>query len=327
MKKTPIAIASSLLAVSIALFTSCGETATGFSSNWYKNTALSSNISGTEETLTYKIDYDSSEKTNTNYEIAYDGGVYTTRLVDSTYQWSDGTTENVYVYSTQMNINVTYTIAGETHTYADSVVSSVTFRTSDRELEPIESSKTVVSHTPVATSPNTFEEGVVAYNYTFETKYSKDLSGATLTYTDDESGESEESSFTLNDKYSYIDNEELLFAIRGMSLNDGESETVQCLNASRKIVQTITVSNASVSALTPTFTVDGTLPTEDITYNQVTIGINGTQSGSSQTCYLAATTSMLNNAYRNVMIYMKNTLPYGLGSLNYTLVEAVFANK
>ncbi len=335
MKKKLLIATSLVMAVGLTALTGCSSAvSTSFSANWYKNTSLSTNISGTDETLVYKVEYDGSEKTNGAYTLNYENGVYTTRFTNTTYTWSDGSVENVYSYTTSFSVDITYTVNGESATYTDSVTSNVIFRACDKSLTPIKSEKTVSSHSPAKNSPESLEEAVAYYNYTFVTQYDKEVGSANLTYTklagDTSSLKDNSKDFAIADDYSYLDNEQLLLAIRGMDMGSSASETVLCLNASTKAVQAINVSNSAVSEGEFKFNLDGVDMPENghkLTYNEVSVAINSVQSGTAQTCYFAERTSAENNVYRNVMLYMSAPLPYSLGSLTYTLTDADFSDK
>ncbi len=334
MKKKLVFIAGAVLTASLVALASCGEVTTSIGANWYKDTSLSSNISGTSEKLTYKVAYDGSDAANTTYSASYADGTYTTELVNSTYTREDGTVENVYLYTTSLVIDVTFTFEGESATYTDEVTTSVIFGTADKSLKPIESVKTVSSHSPASSSAESLDETTVYYHYTFTAAYDKNVTQATLTYTkldgDESSLEDSTRTYDIDDAYTYLDNEQILFAARGMDLGDSASETVYTLNASRGVVQPVTIENSDVLEGTFQINIDSSEMPEGgytLTYNAVTISINETQSGSSQTCYYAETTDASNNTYRNVMLYMETTLPYSLGALTYTLTDATFTTK
>lgn len=331
MKKKLISAVSALLVAGTVILSGCGEITTSFSANWYKNTSLSSNISGTSEKLSYKVEYNGDDKTNDAYTLNYEDGVYTTQLSNTVYKWEDGSSENVYSYSTSFNITVTYTINGESATYEDEVTSTVLFRTIEESLKPIRSVKTVSSHSPAMQSPKTLKEGVKYNHYRFTTEYNKAANEATLTSEkldgDESSLKAETNVFEIDDKYTYIDNEQLLFAARGIT---SSSTTLYVLNASVKDVQAVTVSQQGTGESEYKFDIDGSETPEEgykIPFTAVALQINGTQSGHTQTVYYASTTSADNNTYRNVMLYHATFLPYNLGYLRYTLTDAQFTNK
>lgn len=331
MKKKLILAASSLLVASTIMLSGCGEISTSFSANWYKNTSLSSNISGTNETLTYKVEYNGDDKTNNAYTLKYENGVYTTVLSNTVYKYDDGSSENVYSYSTSLNVTVTYTVNGESATYEDEVTSTVLFRTIEESLKPIKSVKTVSSHSPATNSPKSLKEGVAYNHYRFTTEYNKAANKATLT---SEKLEGDESSlkagtdvFEIDDKYTYIDNEQLLFAARGIN---SSSTTLYVLNASVKAIQAVSVTQQATGENEYKFDIEGSeMPEEGykVPFSAVTFKINDTQSGGTQTVYYASTTNADNNTYRNVMLSCANFLPYNLGYLKYTLTSAQFTNK
>ena len=132
--------------------------------------------------------------------------------------------------------------------------------------------------------------------------------------------------FEIDEKYTYLDNEQLLFALRGLDQKSSPSFYVYAPFSNK--VQTI---YARFDALTTgeTFSFN----TEDgkgadtlraISYYPVTLGIDEKNSGSTQTVWLAERTNASNNEYRNVILSMKVTLAYNVGTLHYSLQSADF---
>ncbi len=326
MKKPILTSAAALAVSSLLLFASCGEVRTSFSSNWYANTALSTSIGDTFETLTYTVSY---EKGSNEYaQVSYENGVYTTTLTNAIYDWEDGSHDNVYVYKTQLTLDVTYTVAGKSESYRDEISSVSVFRTVNENLRPVYSEKTVRAHSLLRSNPIDFDQDVGAYHYSLRTTYNKDVTKAKLVYTDLSDDSQKVTEHKIDDNYTYLDNEQLLFAIRGMNIAASASETVNVLNTSRGIVQPVKITNSAVATMTPAFTVNGKkVEEESIAYNQLSVAIDDLQSGVAQTCYYAKTVSQTANTYRNVMIVNRSVLPYNMGTLVYTLDDANFTDK
>lgn len=314
-------------------FAGCSTSTMTFEANWYGNTSITTSISGTEETLTYSVTH--SGGTNNYYSVSYGESTYTVTLTNATYSYGDGTqSENAYLLTSTLNVNVTYDVGGVGATYNDVITSKVYFSTVDNALKPMYSYKEFSCHSPATSAPTSYAEAVKYYHYSFETKYDSSLSTATLNYTKldgDESSLSDSSvEYEISSSYTCLDNEELLFAIRGMTISSSSSSTstVSVLNASRSIMQSIKITNNGSSTGTYKFDMGDGVPEEgySITANEITILPDTLQSGNAQTAYYAVADSD-GNTYRAVMLSLSSDLPYSLGTLTYTLEKASFTTK
>jgi len=330
MKKFAVlaGISASVLCGVIAI-SGCSASSTTFSANWYKNTSITTAISGTSEKLTYEISYTAG--TNEEYGLNYSDGTYETNLINTTYSYEDGSTpENVYLLTTSLKTNVSYAIGDESATYTDTVTSKVYFKTVDNALQPIYSYKEFSCHSPLGATPVSFNDSVIYYHYSFETVYDKTLSTATLTYKkldgDESALKDSEKEYSVSTNYTYLDNEELLFAVRGMTISEDSSTTISTLNASRSLTQNVSITNNGSEAGTYKFDMGEGETDYSITANKITIIISSLQSGGEQTAYYAAA-STDNNEYRGVMLSLDTTLPYALGTLSYNLTKAEFSSK
>jgi len=331
-KKAIFAAFSAAVLGGAAVLAGCSATsAVTFSANWYKNTSITTAISGTEETLTYSVAH--TKGTNKYYGLSYGESSYTVNLINTTYSYDGASSpENAYLLTSTLNMNVTYTVGDKSETYDDVITSKVYFSTVDNSLRPMYSYKEFSCHSPTIDNPASLEEGVKYYHYSFETKYDSSLSSATLAYKkldgDASALSDSESSYTLSSGYTYLDNEELLFALRGMTISSESSATVNVLNASRSTVQSIKLTNNGSVKGTYSFDMGDGVPAEgySITANKISILASTLQSGNAQTAYYASV-SADNNAYRGVMLSLASELPYSLGTLTYTLTKAEFSTK
>lgn len=313
-------------------FSGCSGSTMTFEANWYGNTSITTSISGTEETLTYSVTHSGSG--NKYYSVSYGESTYTVNLTNATYSYGDGTqSENAYLLTGTLRMNVTYTVGEKSESYADEVTSKVYFSTVDNALRPMYSYKEFSCHSPTTEAPASYAEAVKYYHYSFETKYDSSLSTATLSYkklSDDESSLSDSTAdYNISSSsYTYLDNEELLFAIRGMTVSSSSSSVVRVLNASRSIVQEIKITNNGSSTGVYKFDMGDGVPEDgySITANEITILANTVQSGNAQTAYYAVASSD-GNTYRGVMLSLSSDLPYSLGTLTYTLEKASFTSK
>lgn len=329
--KAIIAGISAAILGGAVFFAGCSASTMTFEANWYGNTSITTSISGTEETLTYSITHTGGE--NSHYSVSYGESSYTVTLTNATYSYGDGAqSENAYLLTSTLKANLSYTYGEKTESYLDEVTSKVYFSTVDNALRPMYSYKEFSCHSPTTSTPMSYDEAVKYYHYSFETKYDSSLSTATLTYTkldgDESSLKDSSADYEISSSYTYLDNEELLFAIRGMTISSSSSSTVSVLNASRSLVQNIKITNNGSSTGTYKFDMGDGVPEDgySITANEITIIADSVQSGNSQTAYYAAATTD-GNTYRAVMLSLSNTLPYSLGTLTYTLEKAEFTTK
>ena len=123
---------------------------------------------------------------------------------------------------------------------------------------------------------------------------------------------------------SYIDNEEILFALRGVTYDSAKS--FQVYNASVDRVQTVRATPSESDSDSFDFSIGGEEGAHSITYYPVSIGIAEEQSGGTQTAWYAGTTDTRRNTYRNVMLRLETPLAYSLGTLVYELQSAEFTD-
>lgn len=331
-KKSFILISAVLSAV---LFASCSTSmSTNFSANWYENTGNNTVAPGTNETLVYNVEKKADSGLNSSYSVEYQKGTYTTTLSTEQRANEDGKTELFYSYQTKLEISVQFLFGAEvSEVFNDVLTSKVLFRSTQLGLQPIYSEKEVYSHSPINIAPSSLEGCYAEYHYKVVTEYRDKCTAGTATLTDlsEENGTVQTTNFSISDDYSYIDNEELLFAIRGMSLTT--SEQLLVYNASTESVQTVKVVPAEEADDEFEFEVldeNESGSAEDnnkrtITYRPVSIAINATNPGATQTAYYAKTVAATNNTWRNVMLKLETPISYNLGTLVYTLKSASFA--
>ena len=321
MKKRKIytSIACALLCASTLTACSNIDYTVPLTAYWYDHYATTPSV--VEETLVYKVTFEaSSSLAGQDWAVSYNEGTYTTHL----------TKENdTYVYRTELSISGTFSYGLEnTHAFTDSVKTAVTFN--DKSKAPIYSWKEIHSTSPV--NAPTAESYFTETHQTVETFYEADLSKGTCVTTDLTKAEPKPvtNTFEIDSKYTYVDNEQLLFALRGLNQKTSPSFYVYA-PFSRK-VQTV---NATFDALKTgdTFsfeTVDdnkGKDTLRAIPFYPITLGIDEKNSGAAQTIWLAQLTDPSHNEYRNVILWMRVTLAYNVGTLNYSLQSANFIDK
>lgn len=327
MKKFLITGVTALSFATIITFSACSPSTStyGFSSNWYKNSAVTTDISATKEVLTYDVTF--TKGTNKTYSVDYAPGIYTVTLENTVYE-----NQSVYKLSSELKISGTYTLGSEKSEFSDSIVSECYFHDVSRLLYPLYSKKTVKSTSPRENAPTSLTNGIKQYDYTVEITYSTENNKATSVYTD-LTGETEEirAEYSLKNNLPVLDNESLLFAIRGISFSASSQSKAYVIDPYNHKQETINInlSRQNTDAKYSFINVD----TDDKTTNEYTMNVNAVSvsrnaamTGKALTAVYAAPISSI-NTYRCVMLQMVKPLAFNLGSLNYTLAEADFTNK
>lgn len=330
MKK--IRLAGLLLLAPLTLLSACsGGTPLSFTANWYRNTALGGSVNDTLEELTYEVSFTPAEN-DSSFSVEYDTGSYTTRLINANIALSDGSTKEGYIYTTELTISGRYRLGSEvSEDFSDRVSSSVSFLPVTDGLKPVKSEKEVLSTSPIVSLPETLEGAIETYHYTYDVSYDAALTTATAVYTDlnAETPAPETREYAIDGTTTYLDNEQILFALRGLSLS-----SVATFRTVNSVMGIVTEVSTGTSTTGPTslkesvdFTMDGIAVKTEIDAVQVPIIYQSTPSGQQQDLVYAATTDTNNNTYRNVLLRMEVPVLQSLGTLVYRLKEAAFTTK
>lgn len=325
MKK--IRLAGLALLAPLTLLCACsGSTpALTLSANWYKNTAISTGIGNTSERLEYKVEL--VDVPNQDFTVSYEEGRYVTELKNEIITLADESTEEGYVYTTTFSISGHYTFKGQnSEPFEDSITTRIEFRDVRNQLKPVRSERNTVCTSPTSMSPVSLETAFTKYEFSYTAKYDAALEKAETTYTDlrKENPEPKTSTLHINNGGTYLDNEQVLFALRGLDLTSVAS--FRSVNPVQNQVQTLTTSSPSAEALI--MNIEGATDKEaDIDAIKVSLAYKASNPGGSQTLWYAKTTDTGNNTYRNALLLMEVPVTYGLGTLRYTLVKADFTNK
>ena len=323
MKRKIFLTVATLLATT-TLFASCscdgcaGNTKVSFKPYFMNDVDIHAK-DGDTETLRYKVEYTGKGSSANGYQIGYKNGEYTSTL---TVNMVDN--KEVYTLSTHLSITVDYTYAGASvlgedgKPLVDTVDSTVIFYSTQNGLQPIQSTKTIVSHSPAQTTILKPEDCYTYYNQTVETVYVGKNGKSVVTDHADNDAKRENEFEIDDDKYAYVDNEQLLFALRCLNPS---SAKLRVYSPFAETIQTISAGFSSDDTSLP-LTINGVQ--KDIPFNKVSLGIESKTPGSTQTVWIAKTVSPNSNTYHNVMLKYEAPLPYSLGSLVYTLVEAEF---
>lgn len=325
------------LVLGATLFTACTNVDHKVTFSQYWNYDVNVAPTNAVEELTYAVSFEQgSGITDNGLSLSYSNGVYTTKL--STQTVDD---KVLYYYETELKINVTYQLGEEkSATLADSVKSTVLFErpasiNEKTTLRPLSSHKEVVSHSPVNGEIASVDEAYAEYDYTVDVTYELDGTAGKAVVTNNQKQEGDalykdENTFEIDtEDYDYLDNEQLLFALRCLNPSQATAAKFLVYAPFSQTVQTVSTAfptSASVANFKG-ITMDGETIDRDISYYPVTIEINATNSGSSHLAWIAKTTNASANAYRNVMLRYEAPVSYSLGTLIYELKTAKFTSN
>ncbi len=318
------------LAAPVLLLAGCAGSTSRLtlSANWYAATDNTNNISGTSEKLEYTVKF---EPTGTDaLTLSYDPGTYTVELRNDTID--TGTRQQqCYYLSTRLEITGRYTVNGETgEDFTDVVTSEAWFLDVTTELRPVKSVKKVLTHSAVSSTPDSPENAYSVYEYTYTTTYNEDCTQAQIKieYTRPEEVPVQETTVDVTGNGSYLDNETILFAMRGIS--PSVASTFRTINP---VTQTqvncgMTAVPTTESGKAYTFAVNGASADRTLDVYSFTIGYSGNYAGQTQELtYAAKVTEGGVNTYRNVLLEMRVPVLQSLGTLVYQLTSAEFNSK
>lgn len=314
LKKIALALASILTFSSLA---ACGNTdqKIPFYDYWEKDALGSAKV---VERLEYKVTHKKDAGLDAlNYTITYGEGTYVTTLKAN----SQG-----YSYHTELTMDVTFQYGDEApETVTDKVVTDVIFKRSSNALQPVSSHKEMESHTPRNSGVNATGDCYLYYNFTVDTTYPEEGKATTVITNnlqdDDNPIKAMESTFSASDKkYSYLDNEQLLLALRAIP-SSVTSTSVKIYNPFIQSKQKIDIAFTAEVGDSFNFAFNGDTKDKNITYRPVTLSIDSKNPGGSQTAWIAKMTDAQNNTYGNVMLKLSVPLSYSMGYLVYDLVS------
>ena len=357
------ALLAALLALTLVLLTGCSQAVYAtVSPAWQTNTEYDEDFA---ETLTYSLSYTSSYEANdTGWRVEIDqaNSYYTvTVTAEESYAATDGTRHwNVYHLHSELVISATYayyysdgtqreivSFGGDSGTEPDRIVTDVWFHSlaapssneSQHSLEPIYSERTVLSHTPTSMT----SDNVSWFSYTSAISYDAAGENATLTFTDNW-GELSEEDRTVSDyvykysitsepsemsglrnSYSAFDNEQLMFAGRGLTFAADTSHTVNAVSAAAGGAA-VTLSCSEVADRPYSFNFNGQALSEQTI---ATCVVNFSRSGAGDNTGTTHTVDYANrssnasaNTYRNLPLRITTNLSYAMGSFLYVLTSA-----
>lgn len=312
---------SALFLASCSCNACSGNTKVSFKDYFLRD--VKDNPATVSETLVYSVSHTGSNTYN-NYTVNYSNGTYTTNLQKTGQTQINETDVAIYTLTTSFTIDVSYTYNGVSLEvpFTDTITSTTTFYSGTYMLKPISSEKTIYSHSPAQSQPDSLEKCYMEYNQTVKTDYSNNSS----TIINHKDGSTKTNTFEIEDtdKYAYLDNEQLLFALRCMTPSN--TAKMQVYSPFANSVQQIATTFGSAASQNFELSIAGKEGNSfNISYYPVSLEIDAKHNGTTQTAWIAETKDASNNEYRNVMLKYIAPLPFTLGELHYNLISATFA--
>lgn len=316
------------LILPLALLSACGSGVASlvYTPNWFRSPEHP-DYSGARERLVYTVSVKEETRNDPNRLYAdYNNATYTTTLEC----FLEGTTW-LYRYSTEFSADVRYFEVksdGEKDVASGKEIihTNVTFALENDKtpLRPIRSLRSVESLVPditVADAP------IRAYKYTFTVDYNEDLTKAQVAYDDlIDDARDDRAEINLSGEGSYLDNEQILFAMRGIAIANGvQFRTINPVKDRTWKLATVASMETPVAAkYKASFSIGG-VPQEEheIDAHILTLGYTTGNTGTSKR-YIYADHTDGGNTYRNVLLEMEEPLVGATGTLVYKLQSADF---
>lgn len=325
-------LAPLLVAAPLALLAACGggTPALTLNANWYANTENRTNITGTYEKLTYGVTFESR---NGEYALSYEDGQFTTTLEDVILD-ENGEKRQVYHLHTDLALTGKYTYQTAEKAFEDYAISDVWFLSLEYGLCPIRSEKKVHSTVPanVVTEQSLADEYEFEYTVEYEVSDGK-ATKANATWVDlnSENAEPVKREISLSGNGSFFDNEEVFFALRGLTPTANSS--FRTLDPQTDTEVGMTLSDVKESSEPVSVTVNGVKTEQSIAAYDVTLRYSMNQPGPARTLVYAALTQpdvAGTNPFRCALLRFENPVMRStitLGTFTYSLKTAEFNNK
>lgn len=317
MKKRKI-IAAIALTLGVSTFAACTDSdkTVIFNRYWQTNATTYQDV---HEELTYGVTFEKGTGTKSlKYSFDYQNGEYKTLLTSES---KNG--EDVYTYKTSLTIDVAFACGSQTQTMKDTVETEVTFRSINYQLHPLSSKKTIVCHTPTSGKPSTIADCYTYYAHEISTEYDVENKKGTTTvvrnFDNEETKMTTTKTYSLGSTYTYLDNEQLLFALRGIP-NTSYSASFKAYSPFIKRVQKVSAAfSTKEKSQDFDLTVNGETKKLTIPYRTAELSIKETYSGEKQTLWIATAKTTTNNPNHNVILHFETPLAYSFGKLIYNL--------
>lgn len=298
-----------------------------------------------------------TDGSNSRYTVSYDTGkaTYTTRFyLEKGYDWSAAgipeayrteARDNVYVYETESTLSGKYkiTASGDEFAFEDSLKTVSKFRLAGNGLLPVYSQQTIKNTPPASLGPKRIEDAYVRIDEVHEAFYNRDCTQATVSTTDNKDAKNTGvKTIKLKTKYSLFDSSQLRAAVRSFTMTESATRRFDVCAPQDVAMQRVTATVAAPATLnkddekqklildalngcTPKDYIffDGT-PTGDaeakvLRYSAVSISIDADMKGQSPVYWYSTIENNDINGTRGVLLRMTTPLPFGLGTLDYTL--------
>lgn len=311
----------------LALLAGCGGSiALSFSPNWYAKTT-SENLTGTNENLVYDVTFKSS---GGDYAVEYDTGSYKTTLTDDPSFVMNGKTYAVYHLHTELSLTGRYRYKTEAkEEFEDSMTSDVWFLSAGASLQPLKSEK--YFHSTVPAVEPTVEKLTRTFEYTYNVTYAEDRSSAeyTLDITAPEENKGKtQKTVELETDGTFLDNEEIAFALRGIDYSSSSPITFNTIDPqTNRCVGVGTAATPATQQEAISLLINGQKVEETITTAHIELRYSTANPGPARLFVYATKTSDSENRFRNVLLRFENPMIQSLGTFTYTLKEATFNDK
>ena len=327
-------------------------------SNWYTSTGYR-NIQPTflegnelyspeyKEKIVYDVNFKKPAAGNSTYSVNYENGTYSTEfyakqfdtenLVHSDHKGGyEGKKVIAYYYHTEFSAKVTFKYGSkESDPLVSNIVTDCYFLSVEEELRPLYSKQVVASPSPAALQAASLEDCYTLYNETYETYYSYDGNSAISKITDNETNKTREVKQgvggTSNSLFDVTSLEIVLRALIGSSF-DQTIDLYTPLNA----IKTFTLSSPDTSlgkdekkSIATALSKKGLYASDEIDEKfgsglkttAVSVTVNTTLKGVSQTYWFAKVENKRNNTGRATLLKISLPIVFNLGTLEYTLNE------
>lgn len=297
----------------------------------------------------YSVSYDTDNAVYTTefyMEKSYD---WQSAALPEEYRLQEEKSEPVYVYATTYTISGSYkiTATGDEKKFDDVLQTVSKFRLAGNNLQPVYSKQIVKNTAPNSLGTQILDVTYVQLDSVYETFYNADCTEALVKQTDNlaEVKEKEPKKIKLKDKsgLSIFDNSQLKAAVRAFTMTGGASRKFKVVMPQDGAVQVCTATitapveldrndeaqKAIINALDDCapddyIFFDGTPSNSDETartyrYNAVALSINADLKGSAPTCWYSTVENNDVNGTRSILLRMINPLPFGLGTMTYSL--------
>lgn len=335
----------------------CGQNSkniASLNSNWYANTNYKkiqptftegNDVLFQKEALEYTVTFNKPASANKTYSVEYSAGTYVTEFYAKAFNkdiycceefkgsYPDKLT--VYYYKTQLDIpTVTFTMGSETKSFdGDKMTTECFFMPVENYLRPLYSKITVKSTTPAMNQPKDLESAYKELDYEYTTYYNYNCTAVKTIVNDGKTTNEKVSESVKDAQNSVFDTAALNIVARASKLGDSLSQAISLYTPTAGL-ESFTLANAAAalsdsekSALQTLLKDNGLYKAEfdgdgkekGLATNSVNVIYGGQLTGVTQTYWFAAIDNPNNNTGRTTMVKLATPLPFGLGTLNYTL--------